>query len=133
VQGRTDPGQSTALVFQNCSVDGTEEYKALRRANPGRHHVYLGRPWKTFSRTVFLGSYLSPVVEPQGWLPWNGSFALDTLLDAEYGSYGPGAANLTQRVAWSTQLSFLQSQSFSAQRVLQARAWLPATSIPYSP
>ncbi|KAG0564815.1 hypothetical protein KC19_8G142200 [Ceratodon purpureus] len=132
-QGRTDPGQNTALVFQNCSVDGNAAYKALHQANPARHHVYLGRPWKTYSRTVFLGSYLSQIVEPQGWLPWNGSFALDTLLDAEYGSYGPGGTNLSQRISWSTQLSFQQAQRFSAQQVLQADAWLPATTIPYSP
>jgi hypothetical protein len=31
-----------------------------------------------------------------GVVAWNGSFVLDTLLDAEYGSYGPGSANLTQ-------------------------------------
>lgn len=68
-------------------------------------------------------------------MPWNGDFALDTLLDAEYGSYGPDGAeiNMTQRTPWSTQLSLPQVQSFSAQQLLQADSWLPQTSIPYLP
>ena len=133
VQGRTDSGQNTALVFHNCTVDGTEAYKALYKSNPARHQVYLGRPWKTYSRTVFLQTYLSQIVTPQGWLAWNGTYALDTLLDAEYGSYGPGAANMTERISWSTQLSFAQTVGFSLERLLQVNSWLPATAVAHSP
>nr|XP_024358730.1 pectinesterase-like isoform X2 [Physcomitrium patens] len=132
-QGRIDPGQKTSLVFQNCSVYGTPEYNALQRAQPTQHRVYLGRPWKQYSRTVFIYTYMSEIVQPQGWSPWKGQFALDTLMDAEYGSYGPGAANVSQRIAWSTQLSFQQAQRFSAQRLVQADSWLPAAAITYLP
>lgn len=133
MQGRTDPGQNTALIFQNCSVYGTPEYEALYLAQPTLYRVFLGRPWKTYSRTIFIYTSLSEIVHIQGWLPWNGDFALNTLLDAEYGSYGPGVIDLTQRVWWSTQLSLPQAQIFSPQRFLQADTWLPATLVPYSP
>lgn len=33
-QGRTDPAQSTGLVFENCMINGTERYIQLYQSNP---------------------------------------------------------------------------------------------------
>lgn len=126
-QGRIDPGQKTALIFQNCSVFGTPEYEQAFQQSPSTNLAYLGRPWKLYSRTIFLYTYLSPIIQPIGWLPWSGLFALDTLLDAELDSYGPGAVNPSQRIYWSSQLSPQQAEYFSAQNFLQADSWLPQT------
>ncbi|KAK1299036.1 putative pectinesterase/pectinesterase inhibitor 51 [Acorus calamus] len=61
-QGRTDPVQSTGFVFLNCSIDGDNEFMGYFYAKPAIHKVYLGRPWKEFSRTVFVDCYMGKVV-----------------------------------------------------------------------
>ncbi|MCO5558975.1 hypothetical protein L7F22_012566 [Adiantum nelumboides] len=60
-------------------------------------HIYLGRPWKEYSCTVFIQS---AVVHPKGWLPWNASkLYTDTVY---YGKYGnkDGGAWMFGRVSW---------------------------------
>jgi pectin methylesterase-like acyl-CoA thioesterase len=133
LQGRTDSGQTTGLVFQDCSITGTPEYLALFQANRQAHQAFLGRPWKTFSRTVFIRTYIDQIIDPSGWMPWNGNFALSTLFAAEFGTYGPGAANLNNRVTWSSQLTTPQAQAFSVNSFIQGPSWLPATGIPFNP
>lgn len=137
LQGRIDPAQSTGLVFQNCTITGSPDFAVLQQSNPpGFHRVFLGRPWKLFSRTIFLRTRFNLTLQPQGWMPWNGTFALETLLDGEYGSSGPGVAaeNLSEfRVEWSSQLSLEQAQWFSVRRFLGGDGWLPQTRVPYEP
>ncbi|XP_002964772.2 pectinesterase [Selaginella moellendorffii] len=119
--GRIDPAQTIGFVFHKCSVETSEEFSG---GAPKKLHVYLGRPWKMFSRAVFLDCYLSSSVDPQGWLAWKGDFALDTLLFAEYESYGPGA-DASHRVPWSTQLNPSQTSAYSAQEFIQGDGWIP--------
>ncbi|TVU21194.1 hypothetical protein EJB05_30818, partial [Eragrostis curvula] len=57
----------------------------------GKTKTYLGRPWKQYSRTVFLQSELDSLIDPAGWLEWDGNFALDTLYYGEYMNTGAGA------------------------------------------
>jgi hypothetical protein len=45
-------------VFRGCRVIGEGK-------------VYLGRAWNAFSRVYFVDSFLSDVVEPEGWWAWN--------------------------------------------------------------
>jgi pectinesterase inhibitor-like protein len=125
-QGRTDPAQSTGLVFQHCTVDGTKEYMKDFSSNPSVHKVYLGRPWKMYSRTVFLNSYLGKLIRPEGWMPWNGTFALDTLFYGEYRNYGFGA-KVSGRVPWSNQISELNVGLYSVPSFIQGHEWLPST------
>ncbi|KAK7358843.1 hypothetical protein VNO77_00783 [Canavalia gladiata] len=65
--GRTDPAQPTGFVFHNCLINGTEEYMTLYHNDPKMHKNYLGRPWKDFSRTVFIHTFLEALITPQGW------------------------------------------------------------------
>ncbi|KAG6541923.1 hypothetical protein Mapa_016648 [Marchantia paleacea] len=130
-QGRTDPGQTTGLVFQNCTVSGTPEYMEALLADPTAHLAFLGRPWKLFSRTVYVNSFLDSVIEPEGWMPWNGEFALSSLFYGESGSSGP-AADAAYRVSWSNQLSVDQAAFFSSANFIQGGRWLPCTSVPFS-
>lgn len=119
--GRTDPGQTTGFVFQNCTVTSSPDYVPLGR------EAYLGRPWKLFSRTIFLSTFLDSTIKSTGWLPWTGDFALDSLLYGEYDSYGPGAANASSRVPWSNQLTGDEAHYFSAENFIQGSWWLPVT------
>nr|QIR83160.1 pectin methylesterase 2 [Cunninghamia lanceolata] len=122
--GRLDPGQSTGFVFDKCIINGTEQYLIDFHANPQIHKAYLGRPWKLFSRTIIMRSYIGDLIRPEGWQPWDGTFALDTLFYGESDNYGPGA-NVSARVAWSAQISPLAVGIYSPQTFIQADRWLP--------
>ncbi|KAJ7524901.1 hypothetical protein O6H91_17G027000 [Diphasiastrum complanatum] len=99
-QGRTDPNQNTGLVFQGSVVDGDSNLRKVIQNFP----TYLGRPWKEYSRTVFLKSYEGSVINPAGWLEWAGDFALKTLFYGEYQCTGPGSGS-AQRFSWSSQIT----------------------------
>ncbi|KAG2593364.1 probable pectinesterase/pectinesterase inhibitor 51 [Panicum virgatum] len=123
-QGRTDPAQPTGIVLSSCAVNGSDEYMALYRQNPDAHRVYLGRPWKEYSRTVYLRCTLAEIVQPQGWMPWKDDFALSTLYYGEFGSAGPGAA-AGRRVAWSSQVPEDHVDAYSVANFIQGHEWIP--------
>lgn len=125
--GRTDPAQATGFVFQSCVVNGTDEYMELYGRKPAAHRNYLGRPWKEYSRTVFIRCYLERLVRAEGWLPWTGDFALKTLFYGELESSGPGA-NPAARVPWSTQISPEHGDAYSVRSFIQGDDWVPASS-----
>ncbi|KAL5227769.1 hypothetical protein ABZP36_016034 [Zizania latifolia] len=125
-QGRTDPAQPTGIVLRGCVVNGSDDYMALYREKPAVHHVYLGRPWKEYSRTVFVGCTLSEIVQPRGWMAWNGDFALKTLYYAEYDSAGPGGAGASgSRVGWSSQVPKDHVDVYSVASFIQGDKWIP--------
>lgn len=121
--GRTDPAQSTGFVFNNCLVNGTEEYMRLFQSKPKVHMNYLGRPWKEYSRTVFINCELEALITPNGWLPWSGEFALPTLYYGEFQNTGPGS-NFTQRVAWSSQIPAEHVDTYSVENFIQGDQWI---------
>ncbi|GLJ07101.1 hypothetical protein SUGI_0058270 [Cryptomeria japonica] len=122
--GRLDPGQSTGFVLDKCIINGTEDYMNDFFANPQIHKAYLGRPWKLYSRTIVMRSYIGELIRPDGWQPWDGTFALDTLFYGEFENYGP-RADFSARVPWSTQISPLAVGIYSPQSFIQADHWLP--------
>ncbi|KAL4644036.1 hypothetical protein ACB092_02G134200 [Castanea dentata] len=127
--GRTDPAQSTGYVFYNCLINGTEEYMKLYHGatNPEIHSNFLGRPWKEYSRTVYIQSNLQDLVSPQGWLPWNDAgFALPTLYYGEFGNSGPGFTP-SRRVNWSNQIPAEHVQTYSVENFIQGDQWIPSS------
>ena len=124
--GRTDPAQATGFVFQNCIINGTEEYMALYKSKPQVHKNYLGRLWKEYSRTVFVNCNLEALVTPEGWMPWSGDFALKTLYYGEAGNSGPGS-NLNQRVKWSSQIPAEHIYTYSVENFIQGNEWIPSS------
>ncbi|GMI67180.1 hypothetical protein like AT5G09760 [Hibiscus trionum] len=126
-QGRTDPAESTGLVFQNCLINGTDEYMRYYYSNPKVHHNFLGRPWKEFSRTVFINCVMEALINPNGWMPWMDDFALKTLFYGEFGNTGPGSV-LSNRVPWSTQIPSQHVHVYSVQNFIQGDQWIPTSS-----
>lgn len=125
--GRIEPGQSTGFVFHNCSINGTKEYMKLYYSNPSVHKTYLGRPWKEYSRTVFLQCQLGDLINRAGWMPWSGEFALNTLYYGEFRNTG-ATANAKQRVLWSSQIPPQYVYSYSLQNFIQGHQWIPSSS-----
>ncbi|XP_041003572.1 probable pectinesterase/pectinesterase inhibitor 51 [Juglans microcarpa x Juglans regia] len=124
--GRTDPAQSTGFVFQNCLINGTEEYMVLYHNNPKVHRNYLGRPWKLYSRTVFIHCNLEVLITPEGWMPWDGDFALKTLYYGEFGNSGLGS-DLSKRVTWSSQIPTEHILTYSVENFIQGDEWIPSS------
>lgn len=129
-QGRTHPNQTTGISIHNCTVRAAPELEADQS---GSTKTFLGRPWKEYSRTVYMQSFIDQVVEPVGWMAWNGSFALDTLYYGEYDNFGPGA-NTSQRVQWPgyNRMDALQAMNFTVYNFTTGNDWLTSTSIPFS-
>lgn len=120
-QGRKSPDQSTGFSIQDSYVYATQP-------------TYLGRPWKQYSRTVFLNTYMSSLVQPRGWLEWNGNFALGTLYYGEYRNYGPGAL-LSGRVQWPGYHKIQDTSVanfFTVGRFIDGLSWLPSTGVRFS-
>jgi len=122
-QGRTDPAEPTGLVLIGCLINGTDEYMKLWQANPKVHKTYLGRPWKMYSRTVFIGCTMERLISPEGWMPFRGDFALSTLYYGEFGNKGPGS-DLSKRVSWSSRIPQEHLNSYSAGNFIQADEWI---------
>ncbi|WOL08510.1 hypothetical protein Cni_G17263 [Canna indica] len=129
-QGRKYADQNSGFSFQFCNVSASADLAAAGNST----ETYLGRPWKEYSLTVFMQSYLGPVVQPQGWLEWNQDFALDTLYYAEYLNYGPGSA-LGNRVKWPGYHALNDSATatnFTVAQFIEGNLWLPATGVKYT-
>lgn len=130
-QGRKDPNQPTGFTVQFSNI--TADTDLLPNINTTA--TYLGRPWKLFSRTVFMQNYISEAVRPEGWLEWNGNFALDTLYYGEYRNYGPGAAQPDKRVKWPgyhVLNSSADANNFTVATFIEGNLWLPATGVKYT-
>ncbi|ERN03326.1 pectinesterase [Amborella trichopoda] len=129
-QGRTDRRSPTALILHNCSIVADPEYYPLRNTLP----TYLGRPWKEYSRAFILQSEIDDLVQPAGWLPWAGDFALNTLFYSEYDNRGPGAAT-AERVKWRGLKSITaeHAEKFTVARFLGGTEWIKNASVPFIP
>ncbi|XWS33169.1 hypothetical protein CRYUN_Cryun22dG0056400 [Craigia yunnanensis] len=125
--GRTDPVQSTGLIFQNCLLNGTDEYMRYYYSKPKVHKNFLGRPWKEYSRTVFINCVMEALISPDGWMPWSGEFALKTLFYGEFGNSGPGS-NVSMRVPWSSQIPAQHVCTYSVQNFIQGDQWIPTST-----
>ncbi|XAR71805.1 Pectinesterase [Bertholletia excelsa] len=128
-QGRTDPNENTRISIHNSRVMASSELRSVI----GSVKTYLGRPWKEYSRTVFMKSYLDSLVEPAVWLEWDGNFALNTLYYGEYRNKGPGAPT-GRRVRWRGYRVITASKeasSFTVENFIAGQSWLPATTVPF--
>ncbi|KAL2468624.1 putative pectinesterase/pectinesterase inhibitor 28 [Forsythia ovata] len=129
-QGRKDVRQPTGIVLQNCTFTADPAYYSVRNTIKS----YLGRPWKEYSRTIIMESYLDDLIQPQGWLPWNATFALETLFYAEFNNRGP-AAPKAERIKWPgvKELPSNRVERFTAAEFIGGDVWIPPTGVPYAP
>ncbi|KAK4804748.1 hypothetical protein SAY86_004565 [Trapa natans] len=129
-QGRTDPNQNTGISIHNCRVTAASDLKSSQ----GSVKTYLGRPWKQYSRTVFMKTYLDSLINPAGWLEWSGNFALSTLYYGEYLNTGPGSST-SSRVNWGGYhviTSATEASKFTVGSFIAGGSWLPGTGVPFT-
>ncbi|CAD5326227.1 unnamed protein product [Arabidopsis thaliana] len=117
-QGRSDPNQNTGISIHNCRITGSTK-------------TYLGRPWKQYSRTVVMQSFIDGSIHPSGWSPWSSNFALKTLYYGEFGNSGPGSS-VSGRVSWAgyhPALTLTEAQGFTVSGFIDGNSWLPSTGV----
>ncbi|URE22886.1 pectinesterase [Musa troglodytarum] len=126
--GRAEAKETTALVIQNCRI---VPEKALF---PDRlkFRNYLGRPWKAYSRTIVMESTIGDLIQPEGWMPWDGDNFLDTLYYAEYNNRGPGAGT-SGRVNWPGYhvIGRAEAQKYTVDSLIQGSQWIKYSNIRY--
>lgn len=90
-----------------------------------RFKSYLGRPWKEFSRTIIMETEIDDLIDPQGWMPWQGNFALSTLYYAEFNNKGPGA-DVKGRVTWPGHKVIKREEAvkYTVGQFIQGETWL---------
>ncbi|KAL3851242.1 hypothetical protein ACJIZ3_013124 [Penstemon smallii] len=129
-QGRIDPNQNTGISIQDCEIIASSDLEPVKSAFP----TYLGRPWKEYSRTVVMQSYIGDHVNPAGWAAWSGDFALRTLYYGEYMNRGPGAGT-GKRVSWSgfhVITSSVEAMKFTVKGLIQGGQWLSSSGVAFT-
>ncbi|TVU10064.1 hypothetical protein EJB05_43571, partial [Eragrostis curvula] len=130
-QGKDRADSNTGFIFQNCTVAADDDLSHSQAAV----ETYLGRPWKAFSRTVFMQCSFSGIVHELGWLQWEKDPVPDTLFYAEYKNTGPGA-DVSHRVKWPgfhVLHDATQVVSFTVANFINETNWLQSTGVPFTP
>ncbi|KAK1356908.1 Pectinesterase [Heracleum sosnowskyi] len=119
----------TGISIQNCNIRAADDLAS----SSGGTQTYLGRPWKQYSRTVYMQSFMDSFINSAGWREWSGSFALDTLYYAEFSNTGPGS-NTSGRVTWPGYriINATEAVNFTVANFISGDSWLPQTGVPYS-
>lgn len=100
-------------VFLNCKLTADEGVK----------DVFLGRPWRPYAKTVYIGCEMGAHIKPEGWHNWNKPEAEKT---AFYGEYKTKGMDTSLRAAWSHQLSKKEAATYTIQTILGAKdGWNP--------
>lgn len=131
-QGRKERHQPSGIVIHGGSIVSEPKYQGVRFENK----AYLARPWKNYSRTIFMDTYIDDLIQPDGYMPWDGSEGLsgmDTCFYAEYNNTGPGS-NISKRVKWRgiKHLTAKSASSFLPSKFFHGDDWIKVTKVPYS-
>ncbi|HEY8996738.1 MAG TPA: pectinesterase family protein [Edaphobacter sp.] len=103
-QSRTSAGQTTGYVVVNSRVTADD-------AGLAGKPFYLGRPWRPYSRVVYINTELPASLAAAGWDPWGKESNKQTAYYAEFGNKGPGA-NFLSRPDWVHQLTTEQANQY---------------------
>lgn len=110
-QHRTTPTEETGFFFVDSKITGIKS-------------CTLGRPWGPYSRVLFIRTYMSNVVVPQGWDDWGKPSTHSTVYYGEYECFGPGA-NRSGRVEWSRSLT-TEEASIISKDMINCKSWIKA-------
>ena len=73
-QSRTSPEQTTGYVIVDSKVtSGILANERSEMGAPVRDTISLGRPWRPYSRVVYINTELPADVIPEGWNAWGKS------------------------------------------------------------
>lgn len=113
-------------VFRHCHL----------RALPEVEKLWLGRPWKSTARTVWLECEFDAPIAPEGWQDWYDSARKGALYYGEWRCTGRGA-DRSGRVAWSLALSEEEASAYTPEEIFYKKtgseqfyeSWLPSQDL----
>lgn len=132
-QGRKERYQPSGIVIQGGAIVSDPQYYPVRFDNK----AYLARPWKNFSRTIFMDTFIGDLIQPDGYMPWQGPEGLtgmDTCFYGEFHNRGPGSDS-SKRVKWQgiKALTSENAANFLPSTFFHGDEWIKVTRIPYYP
>ena len=108
----TTPGKKFGFVFMDCKIT----------ADSAVNKLYLGRPWRAYSQTVFMHCDLPKQITPEGWSNWSNAENEKTVFYAEHKNVGAGS-NVSGRVKWSKQLTDKEAKEYTLENIFTG--WIP--------
>ena len=115
----TESSAQYGLVFRNCTLlaDSTTYTDSCGYAHVPVTKFYLGRPWQSYPRTVYIHCNEPAALSSNGWT----TMSTNPLLYAEYNCYGPGASKLRDTTGyfnwpsnvWPRQLTYTEAATYS--------------------
>ncbi len=108
----TDEGRAFGLVFINCKLTADKQI----------NKAYLGRPWRPYAQTIFIGCEMNEHVTPEGWHDWHNTAEAKTSFYAEYNCTGKGFCP-EKRVTWSHQLKKRIAKKYTIDNIFED--WKP--------
>jgi len=120
-QSRTDPTQTTGYVITNSIVTRSmciRDAPECRARAPWTGTFYLGRPWRLYSRVIFMHTELPADLNPEGWSVWKKTDDFPPkAFYAEFENTGPGAYT-SKRASWSHQLTPAEAAAYAPRTFL---------------
>jgi pectinesterase len=105
----TTKGKAFGFVFLDCNITTANNVTK----------VFLGRPWRHWARSVFIGCVLPEQIAPKGWHNWGNVENEKTAFFAEYKCTGEGFKP-TERVKWSHQLSDKDAKKYTLNTIFSS-------------
>jgi pectinesterase len=123
-------GYKTAASTKEDYAFGYVFFNSRLTSPPDVTGVWLGRPWKTYARTVFFQCVEYESINALGWKTWGGRE--ETCFYAEYQCTGPGS-DTSGRADWSYQLSDNEAAAYTMENIFSKESspdfssdWNPA-------
>lgn len=90
----TPEHEKYGYVFKYCLITAEKEVTS---------GVFLGRPWRPFAKTVFIGCTMGKFINAEGWNNWGSTEKERTTFYGEVDSYDfdGNVIDLTKRVSWA--------------------------------
>ncbi|XP_075673856.1 putative pectinesterase/pectinesterase inhibitor 12 [Castanea sativa] len=128
---RDSPDEHTGISIQNCSILSTNDLYS----NSSSVKSYLGRPWRVYSRLIYLNSHIGSFINLAGWTQWsddNDDQELKYLHYEEHDNGGPSSST-DDRVKWKGyhKMDVDATYNFTVLEFIKGDEWLDSTAFPY--
>ena len=107
----TNEEQPYGMVFHGCRLTG----------NCAEGAAYLGRPWRRYARTVFLGCEMDEHVAPEGFQDWD----TERVVTERYGEWRTSGARADQSTRHSAQKRMTDEEAAAITLKAVMDGWQP--------